>query len=144
MTHIVVTLSYFPATLSLNKTHIVVALNYFPATLSWIMTHIVVTLSYFSATLSLNKTHCSCSCWIMTHTVVTLSYFPATWSWIKTRSYYELLPSYSELKHNTHCSCSKRLPSYFELQAIVLIIAASLSYFPVALSWNTWLSNMWY
>ena len=54
----------------------------------------------------------------MTHVIAALSYFPVTLSWNKNthRSYSELLPSYSELKHDTHHSYSELLPSYSELK----------------------------
>ena len=48
----------------------------------------------------------------------------------------ERLPSYSELKHDTHRNCSKSPSCYFDLQAIELIIVP-LSFFPIPLSWNT-------
>ena len=54
----------------------------------------------------------------MTHVIAALSYFPVTLSWNRNthRSYSELLPSYSELKHDTHRSYSELLPSYSELK----------------------------
>ena len=54
----------------------------------------------------------------MTHVIAALSYFPVTLSWNKNthRSYSELLPSYSELKHDTHRSYSELLPSCSELK----------------------------
>ena len=48
----------------------------------------------------------------------------------------ERIRSYSELKHDTHRSCSKSPSCYFDLQAIEFIIV-SLSFFPIPLSWNT-------
>ena len=54
----------------------------------------------------------------MIHVIAALSYFPVTLSWNKNthRSYSELLPSYSELKHDTHRSYSELLPSCSELK----------------------------
>ena len=86
-TYVIAVLSYFPATLSWNKTYNVAALT-------WNMTLIEAALRYFPANLG----------WNMTLIVAALSYFPATLTWKITHMTHisELLSSSSELKHLTN------------------------------------------
>lgn len=110
MTHIVATLSYSPLLQGERWLHTVVSLRYFPAPLNWNKGLVLVLLSYIRATLIWNIKHTSAALgffwatliWNMGHIAINLCWFPIT-----NCNCSKLIPSYCQLKLDTHYSCSE-------------------------------------